>query len=584
VASTLQRLLPPHLAVASCVRAPDDRESPRRDHVDAGYEVQLRDTRTGRVQSRSLAVEGAGLGYLGRQALAVARALPELVPHTYGFWDGLLYLDGRPAAPPEAAPPEVEEEGLVEAITEYASARAHRLGVSGDPTPWLAGRQPAWEVAAELLGRPLGPLGPVARTLLLEPLTRRLMVTDTCSVVDGWTDPQLWTRTPDHAGRWVKRGFHQRSFSHYEAACYDAVFDVAGAACALTGSGLDIGLRAAYEDRSGQRIDAERWLLYRLVHAWLRGRTGERQAAWLARASAAAVHDYLAEVYPMGEPSGEGPLCAIDLDGVLETERLGYPSVSPTGALALRALTRHGFRPVLATGRSLDDVRDRCAAFGLVGAVAEYGAVVYRARDGRVMDLLDGDEHALLDEVRVRLSGAGIEVDPSHRYAVRARSGFAPVPAVVLDAEGVTTDPRLRVVTGQGQTDITVSRVDKGTGLGQLAGVLGATGYALAVGDSASDLPMMGLAEVARAPRNASAAMGPAGVRTTSHGYQKGLSEACGDAIGHAVGSCALCRSPEVSRRTRAVLDILALGEGDHSELPWRALRLAADVVRGRSW
>src|SRR5207302_6312981 len=56
----------------------------------------------------------------------------------------------------------------------------------------------------------------------------------------------------------------------------------------------------------------------------------------------------------------QGPLCAIDIDGVLETSTLGYSSCTPLGVLCLRALARHGYRPVLVTGRSLGEVQDRC--------------------------------------------------------------------------------------------------------------------------------------------------------------------------------------------------------------------------------
>ena len=42
------------------------------------------------------------------------------------------------------------------------------------------------------------------------------------------------------------------------------------------------------------------------------------------------------------------------------------PSCTPLGVLCLRALVCHGYRPILATGRSLDEVRDRVDAIGTV--------------------------------------------------------------------------------------------------------------------------------------------------------------------------------------------------------------------------
>ena len=65
------------------------------------------------------------------------------------------------------------------------------------------------------------------------------------------------------------------------------------------------------------------------------GRRSRRLA--VLRRSTAAVHDYLAALYLCHLPPATGPLCAIDLDGVLECDQLGFSATSPTGALALRA-------------------------------------------------------------------------------------------------------------------------------------------------------------------------------------------------------------------------------------------------------
>src|SRR2546430_11780001 len=94
-----------------------------------------------------------------------------------------------------------------------------------------------------------------------------------------------------------------------------------------------------------------------------------------------------------------GPMCAIDVDWVLETPVLGFPSITPAGAGALRALRRHGYRVVLASGRSLDEVRERCRAYRLAGGVAEYGADAYDHRPGRVHELLPQEDRRRLDRV-----------------------------------------------------------------------------------------------------------------------------------------------------------------------------------------
>src|SRR5205814_365637 len=86
----------------------------------------------------------------------------------------------------------------------------------------------------------------------------------------------------------------------------------------------------------------------------------------------------------------------------LETDTLGYPTLSPAGALALRALLAHGYRPVLATGRSTGEVRERCRAYGLPGGVAEYGSAIYHAATDRTCSLVGPAEAASLARQRGR--------------------------------------------------------------------------------------------------------------------------------------------------------------------------------------
>ena len=262
------------------------------------------------------------------------------------------------------------------------------------------------------------------------------------------------------------------------------------------------------------------------------------------------MHDYLAELYLRDLLPGAGPLCAIDLDGVLECGELGFPATSPTGMLALRTLIAHGYRPVLVTGRSMPEVRDRCQAFGLAGGVSEYGAALYH--DGDTVDLRPSASGVLLDQIRRQLSGhAGITLDPRYRYAVRARRGNGPLPAEILAEIRAIGGTDVEIHPGDGQTDIVPAEIDKGTGLRALAGLMADPGCALAVGDALPDLPLLACAQLARAPRNANFDGAGVGPQRTRHGYQAGLAEACGDLIGHRPGGCPACRPPAFAPRTR---------------------------------
>src|SRR5205085_10359505 len=100
------------------------------------------DARTQARETRTVCAEGAGLGYLGRHALTVARALPEFLPAVYGLRDGLLYRewlpDGGRLEPGD---------GAAVRIAEYVAARNRALAVDADTSLRLGGRDPAWELA-----------------------------------------------------------------------------------------------------------------------------------------------------------------------------------------------------------------------------------------------------------------------------------------------------------------------------------------------------------------------------------------------------------------------------------------------------
>jgi hydroxymethylpyrimidine pyrophosphatase-like HAD family hydrolase len=305
------------------------------------------------------------------------------------------------------------------------------------------------------------------------------------------------------------------------------------------------------------------------------------------------VQRYLAEVFPAPEPAG-GPLCALDVDGVLESLAHGFPVVTPTAVGALRALAHHGFRPVPVTGRSLEEVRDRCATLGLAGGVAEYGAVALDHVTGRTEQVVGDDDRELLDRLREALRRTpGARVDEDYRYSVRAYrtgDGWGPVRAEALEAALAvlgTDRSRLRVIQGGYQTDVVAAAVDKGRGLRVLARLLGSGTPApvrLAVGDTASDLPMLALAEQAYAPANAAQAIRDSGVQVLRRPYADGVADAVARVLGHRPGGCAVCRPASPSADTRLLLTILDAPHAGRAGLPAAALRLAvALAVGGRS-
>jgi hydroxymethylpyrimidine pyrophosphatase-like HAD family hydrolase len=562
VARALTTLVSPGMQVCE-VRSlgPPPGPALHRGHARVRFAVRLQNRQSRESVHQHIVAEGAGLGYLGRHGCAVAGALPGRVPHVYGFDDGLLYRDWLPPGPCSG-----DGEALAGMIAGYVAARQEALPARPGTVDSMGGLDPAWEVAGLLLSSQFGPLALPARPLLLEPLMRQLLRHDHPAVLDGKTDLRHWLADPAGGGP-RKVDFYQRAFGHLGLTCYDPVCDLAGAAADPPFPEFEAQLRAAYFGAAGEHVDGERWLLYRLAQLWRLRKAGDISTGRFRQRSAAAVHDYLAGLYLRDLPVATGPLCAIDLDGVLECDRLGYTATSPTGALALRALVVHGYQPVLATGRPLPDVRDRCTALGLAGGVAEYGCAVYY--DGEAIDLRPPPARALLDQIRDELAGcAGVRVDPQCTYAVRAVAAHGPVPGQVLAGIPALAHPDVRVIHGEGQTDITVAGIDKGSGLHALASLLGQPGWALAVGDSQPDLPMLARASLARAPRNAQLGASGNGITLTRHAYQAGLAQACAALLGHRPGRCPECRAPAFPARTRAVLAVLDLRANGMASIP----------------
>jgi len=607
VRSALARMMGPAVKIGRVERLPLRPASSPRGHIRALYRVQVNDR--GQIRDELVLVRGTGLGYFGRHSLAVSDALGEFLPRVYGFQDGLLYRawipDEQAIGEPE---PRVDRE-LAERAVGYVVARRKALAVPHDLSERLIGEWPAWEVASTLLSRVFGRGWIAARIPLIDPIVRTLLQVQHPAVVDANMALDRWFGGSACDEPLLKVGFDKGIFrGDVELACYDPIFDLASLVTSIDladGSGerateiADL-LRAEYERATGESVDDERWLLYQLVRLW-----DEQRAARVSdhnadtrfdRARARAIQQYFAaRFFADVTPGAAGPICAVDVDGVLETSPLGFPGLAPSSARGLRALARHGYRAVVVTGRSLDEVRERCHAYRLAGGVAEYGSATYVTATGQVTDLLSADERDDLDRLRTTLAHLdSVYLDPDYRSAVRAhrpgpgghRRGLSPELAQHAIAES-GVEGRIRAIAGESQTDFVAASIDKGAGLRTLLGALDRSAQAqtpstvaLAVGDTVSDLPMLAPARLALAPAHAGADVRAAGVGLVRRPYQAGFAEAVGRLIGHAAGGCPSCQPPQPSAPTRLLLQVLATPEAGQRGLIVNALRLAFTAVK----
>lgn len=260
-------------------------------------------------------------------------------------------------------------------------------------------------------------------------------------------------------------------------------------------------------------------------------------------------------------PAAGAPVCAVDLDGCMEADAAGALVLTPLGAVALRALGRHGYAAVIVTGRSLDQVVNRCDAYALTGGVAEYGTALYDRAAGATRSLLPPEDQAAVDALRRRLAAIdGVTADERYRQTARGYVFDAAGRRRSLDPATVAelATPGLRPVDGGTQTDFVPRSFDKGRGLRAFLESRGDPPLAFAIGDSPEDLPMLAMAARAFTPANGHPDLAAAGATVTDGACQMGFSEAVGALLGHEPGGCPACRPPELGPEQSGILTRLA--------------------------
>jgi hydroxymethylpyrimidine pyrophosphatase-like HAD family hydrolase len=598
--------------------------SPVRRHVQCLLRVTLRDV-TGRRLEHYVYVKGVGLGYMGHHSIAVAQRLARFFPEMYGVSDGLMFRAWQPEARRLGSDsPPVE---LAQTMADYVAARGRALPAAEDKSLRTAGLNPIWQRVADFLGQGFGRQRAMFRPAL-HAAAQTLLLVDKPSVIDGSMSLSQWFSQP--AGtqhRFVKVDYDERAFSNQDTVIdqlysYDPIFDLAVAASdhelevdpQRAADGFGERLVQSYELASATATPPERWFLYQILNLsshqhFLESLLHEIEVGAIPRdgleslspAAVRAVADrssraaaridqrYLARTLLADVTSPvAGRLCAIDIDGVLETGWLRHSSATPTGVLSLRRLMRHGYRPILVTGRSLGDVMDRCHHFGLAGGVAEYGSVVYDHRANRVVELMQGTERTDLERIRTRLSSIpGIHVDGAYRRTVRAslvtEYSRQPLPQVLIDdlISELNIATAVRTVHGLAQTDVIPAGSNKGHGVRALAKLLTADtpnsepALAFAIGDSVSDLTMLGEASARFGPANSDQAVRTSGARVMTRPRQQGLAQAISLFLGHKPHRCPICRGPEVSRDASLLMTATSAGGAGRWTKLQAGLRLA---------
>jgi hydroxymethylpyrimidine pyrophosphatase-like HAD family hydrolase len=532
---------------------------------------------------RHLFVKSVGWGWLGYHSYLAGVRLADCVPPVIGLRDGMLFTEWVGDVPHSQAG--LPRTSRVQTLASYVAKRAGRLRLVRDPVFGSSGyRWNGWDGIVTILRGAYS--GYVSR--LKVPALRWHLRRYVCPVpmlVDGRMRPDEWIATP--AGI-RKVDFEHHNFGGAEQDFVDPAWDLASAAFefALTDQ-EESELLQVYARNSGDRTIYNRIFLYQLAcgvhhmdvakHFLAQKGTRHGDEDWNARYLRAcnfAIHRmnrFLAGPLRSASPqTWARRLFFLDLDGVFDCERFGFPHTTPSGPAALELLSTHDFSVVLNTGRSVEHVRDYCQVYGLPGGIAEYGSVFVDAVAKSEWPLVDPTGAEQLAQCRDALTKMpGVSVDDGYRYSIRAYRwrGSHQVALDNSDVRELLTQhgcDRLTVIPKlTDSTHIVQTGTSKGSALATVTFSLGYTRESIgAIGDSDQDLDALSMAAFSYAPANCSRAIRELAqrgrCRVMRQPYQRGLLAAVRDLLGRDAAPTGGVRPPAPQYESVDLIHILA--------------------------
>src|SRR5437588_1444210 len=530
------------------------------------YEVRL-DGEGGKTETRYVLAKSVGWGWLGYHAAIAGERISAFVPPLLGLRDGILYTEWLPqAGPGEAA---ADRDRWWDAAASYVAARARRLTLESDPTRDLSrsDQHRGFDLLAGALSRAYGwkAAAVLKRARLRHELARRACPVPT--LVDGKMRPREWIMGP---GSPLKTDFEHHGQGKYQLNTADPAYDLAEAMLYLGPSEAEEGrFISRYIEHSGDAGVRERLFFNKLLAGmWamneavtsladetLSDRAQEFNRLYLDAWHFLTVHTVRLGGRICGRPAAlrwGSPLVVMDIDGVLDTEIFGFPSASAASLSALSLLHAHGVPVALNTARPLAQVKEYSRAYGFVGAVAEYGGVVWDAVDGGERILVSAESLQQMDEVRRALRQApGVFLNEDCRYFIRAytfeRGATVPLPTLFIrDLLAGLGAARLGFLQTYLDTAIVAREVDKGKGLLALLALAGRSGIETnAIGDGEADLALFRAAGRAFVPAHipCRSAARLLGCRIARRPYQAGLLQSVRSVLHPDGGRCGRCRS-----------------------------------------
>ena len=567
------------------------------------FEVQLRN-HTGRTETRYVLAKSVGWGWLGYHAFIASEELSSFVPPVLGLRDGILYTEWLPQNDPAAARPDRGQ--LLRSAALYVATRVRGMNLGSDPAPDLArdNRHRGFELLAQVLSKAYGwKLASVLKRARIRlEVSRHACPLPT--LIDGKMRPGEWIVGP---GSFLKTDFEHHGLGKTKLNVTDPAYDLAEAILYFRMSRseenafIDQYLKRTRDVSVKERLFLNKLLAGSWAMATALDNLGDPRLVHLHQEfnqqyvdawNFLTVHTLrlCAGLCPGPKtPRWHSPLVVMDIDGVLDKQIFGFPSTTAAGIHALSLLHAHDVAMAVNTARTVSEVKEFCAAYGLVGGVAEYGSAVWDAVSGQERVLVSAESLRQLELVRNELRQIpGVFLNDGYRHSIRAytfeRGVTVPLPTTVIRNLMVNLETdRLYFHQTYIDTAVLAKEIDKGKGLLALLDLAGQSGLETwAIGDSEPDLAMFRVATRCFAPSQISCRpiARLLGCQIARHSYQRGLLDSVRSMVHPDGGRCGRCRSCEQSwdRPQNLFLKLLDASDQKQLNLLLRALLDPASV------
>jgi hydroxymethylpyrimidine pyrophosphatase-like HAD family hydrolase len=512
------------------------------------YSVRL--SRPGETITQQVIAKSVGWGWLGYHAFIGGERLAGFVPPIIGLRDGILYSEW---VKENGRPPRSE---VVQTLANYTATRARDLRLDSESRMDVLRDSQAARGIEELAGRLSAAYGKAGGFLKRARIKRELaaMQSHEPTLIDARMRELEWITS---AGSLLKSDFEQHGMGKHQLNLTDPAYDLAEAILHWKLSAAEEQeLLRTYSAQSGDQNVYGRIMLHKiLAGSWsldralenlndprMRARHDEFNQKYIDTWNflVAQTARFCAKLcYKLAEVRWSSPLAVLDVDGVIDQQVFGYPSITLAGIQAISLLQQNRFAIALNTARSVPELKEYCRAYGFAGGVSEYGAHVWDGISDREKVLLSNESLEKLEYARRALRQLpGVYLNDDYQYSIKAytyeRGRSVPLPKIMVQdlLVGLGLDD-LSIHPTYSDTAILANETDKGRGLTallRLTGLENAETYA--VGDSSPDLRMFQVARHSFAPGHiaCAAAARLLHCQIARHGYQRGFLE-CVQAI-----------------------------------------------------